>query len=141
MKRRYISLHSIFIVVVELTLLSSCQRSQSTNLPKDSPRQAAVAVPPDIQEMVKQIVHATETFDIPHILSSKHTQRISSAVQDDQKEISVKFLLPNPQGRGEMVRITIIAENSKGQRIGATTISKFVPGTPREREAEEHKRI
>ncbi len=36
-------------------------------------------------------------------------------------------LLPNPQGRSEMVRITIIAATPDGQWVGATTISKFVP--------------
>jgi len=50
-------------------------------------------------------------------------------------------LLPNPQGRGEMVRITVIAVGSAGQWIGATTISKFVPGKHRQEEDEEQELI
>jgi hypothetical protein len=36
-------------------------------------------------------------------------------------------LLPNPQGHSEMVRITVIAEDSAGTWVGATTVSKLVP--------------
>jgi ketosteroid isomerase-like protein len=36
-------------------------------------------------------------------------------------------LLPNPQGLSEMVRITVIAEDSAGKWLGATTVSKLVP--------------
>ena len=46
-------------------------------------------------------------------------------------------LLPNPQGRGEMVRITVIAASLDGQWIGATTVSKFVPGTQKQDKGEE----
>jgi hypothetical protein len=46
-------------------------------------------------------------------------------------------LLPNPHGRSEMVRITVIAANSEGQWIGATTVSKFVPGAPTQKHAKE----
>lgn len=51
-------------------------------------------------------------------------------------------LLPNPQGRSEMVRITIIAAAPDGQWVGATTISKFVPSatppkTPEDAEEEQ----
>jgi hypothetical protein len=46
-------------------------------------------------------------------------------------------LLPNPQGRSEMVRITVIAANSEGQWIGATTVSKFVPGAPTQKQEKE----
>lgn len=42
-------------------------------------------------------------------------------------------LLPNPQGRGEMVRITVIAAASDGTWIGATTVSKLVPGAQRKK--------
>jgi len=40
-------------------------------------------------------------------------------------------LLPNPQGRSEMVRITVIAANPAGKWVGATTVSKLVPGAQR----------
>jgi hypothetical protein len=51
-------------------------------------------------------------------------------------------LLPNPQGRGEMVRITVIAANQDGQWVGATTISRFVLGTRRKKkEAEEDQEL
>ena len=40
-------------------------------------------------------------------------------------------LLPNPQGLSEMVRVTVIAEDFKGDWQGATTISKLVPGIQR----------
>jgi len=50
-------------------------------------------------------------------------------------------LLPNLQKRGEMVRLTIIAANQQGEWLGATTISKFVPGIAHEREAEKQKRL
>lgn len=46
-------------------------------------------------------------------------------------------LLPNPQGRGEMVRITVIAANPEGQWIGATTVSKFVPGVAKQEKGTE----
>ena len=36
-------------------------------------------------------------------------------------------LLRNPQGRSEMVRITVITEDGEGNWVGATTVSKFVP--------------
>jgi len=42
-------------------------------------------------------------------------------------------LIPNPQGRGEMVRITVIAADTDGKWVGATTVSKFVPGLPRKK--------
>jgi len=42
-------------------------------------------------------------------------------------------LLPNPQGRSEMVRITVIAADPAGKWLGATTVSKFVPGMPRKK--------
>jgi hypothetical protein len=37
-------------------------------------------------------------------------------------------LTRNPQGRGEMVRITVITEDGEGNWVGATTVSKYVPG-------------
>lgn len=46
-------------------------------------------------------------------------------------------LLPNPQGRSEMVRITVIAATPEGQWIGATTISKFVPDGKKKNKEEE----
>lgn len=42
-------------------------------------------------------------------------------------------LIPNPQGRGEMVRITVITADADGKWIGATTVSKFVPGHQRKK--------
>ena len=36
-------------------------------------------------------------------------------------------LLRNPQGRSEMVRLTVVTEDSEGNWVGATTVSKFVP--------------
>lgn len=41
-------------------------------------------------------------------------------------------LMRNPQGRGEMVRVTVITEDPGGKWLGATTISKFVPGIGKE---------
>lgn len=46
-------------------------------------------------------------------------------------------LLRNPQGRSEMVRITVITEDSEGNWVGATTVSKFVPAPPGEEDQEE----
>ncbi|MGE0680311.1 MAG: hypothetical protein AB7P69_05310, partial [Candidatus Binatia bacterium] len=46
-------------------------------------------------------------------------------------------LLPNPQGRSEMVRLTVIAANPEGQWIGATTVSKFVPGVSQQEQGKE----
>lgn len=47
-------------------------------------------------------------------------------------------LLPNSQGRSEMVRVTVIAAARDGQWVGATTISKFVPeGTQQKKEDEQ----
>lgn len=37
-------------------------------------------------------------------------------------------LLRNPPGHNEMVRITVITEDPEGKWLGATTISKFIPG-------------
>jgi len=45
-------------------------------------------------------------------------------------------LLRNPRGRSEMVRITVIVEDREGNWVGATTVSKFIPGSPQEKEAE-----
>ena len=45
-------------------------------------------------------------------------------------------LLPNPQGRSEMVRITVIATDPAGKWIGATTVSKLVPGAQRKKKGE-----
>ena len=50
-------------------------------------------------------------------------------------------LLPNPQGRGEMVRVTVIAATPDGEWLGATTVSRFIPGAPREGKAQEQKRL
>ena len=287
MKCRLIAPRTICIFAVGIALLPSCQRSQPLNLPQDSPRQAAVTVPPDLQEAVAQFTHAIETFDLPHILeayaedflsgsgrskedirkvftqlrarnvklkvektvienteeekASLRTQirlrymdyfrdlgegevvitdvlrhalrkdesgwkihaddrvstyregrfgprspnaqldvpsqlptnsqyRVTVTVQREQNTqyqvmvgnyaedpsvlpppdlvtslpedgVLQAHLLPNPQGRGEMVRLTLIAENPKGQWIGATTISKFIPNALREQEAEKQKRL
>jgi ketosteroid isomerase-like protein len=46
-------------------------------------------------------------------------------------------LLPNPQGRSEMVRVTVIAAAADGHWIGATTISKFVPAGERKEKMDE----
>jgi hypothetical protein len=43
-------------------------------------------------------------------------------------------LLRNPPGRSEMVRITVIAEDPNGTWVGATTVSKLVPGVQREKQ-------
>ena len=40
-------------------------------------------------------------------------------------------LLPNPQGVSEMVRVTVIAADVRGDWQGATTVSKLVPGVQR----------
>ena len=40
-------------------------------------------------------------------------------------------LLPNPQGVSEMVRVTVIAANVRGDWQGATTVSRLVPGVQR----------
>ena len=285
MKRRHIFWHTL-IVVSGFILLSSCQRSQPPDQPQDSPRQAAVAVPADLQDTINQFVHAVENFDILHILDAyaedfrsgsgrskedihriftqlrsrnvklkiekaviENTQDKSASLRtqirlrypdsfrnlgegevvitdvlqhalrkneagwkiytDDRvstyregrfgprspnaqldvpsqlptnseytvtvtvrREQDVDYqvmvgnyaedqtilpppdfvtplpdsgvlqtqLLPNPQGRGEMVRITIIAGDREGQWLGATTISKFVPGTSHQQEAGQQKR-
>ena len=46
-------------------------------------------------------------------------------------------LLCNPQGRSEMVRITVITEDSEGNWVGATTISKFVPAPSAKEDSED----
>jgi hypothetical protein len=45
-------------------------------------------------------------------------------------------LTRNPQGRGEMVRITVITEDGNGNWVGATTVSKYVPGLSTEEDDE-----
>lgn len=50
-------------------------------------------------------------------------------------------LIPNPQGRSEMVRITIIAVASDGQWVGATTISKFVPGATQKKKTDDEQEL
>jgi hypothetical protein len=273
MKQRLIPLRSLFVFTVGLVLISSCQRSQPTEPPQDSPSQPAVVIPPDLQETVDRLVRAAEAFDIPHLLDAyaedflsgtgrtkdsirevfaqfrknnvklkvektdlesiesetaslrtqfrlrymdhfrdlgegevvitdvlRHTLRKENSgwkihaderlftyregrfgshppnvqldvpdhlptsleyvvtvkvLQESETEYQVMVgnyaedpvilpppdiitsppedgilrmnLLPNPQGRSEMVRITVIAANSEGQWIGATTVSKFVP--------------
>lgn len=44
----------------------------------------------------------------------------------------------NPSGHSEMVRITVIAEDREGNFVGATTVSKFVPGLRHSKETEEN---
>lgn len=289
MKQRLIALQRLFVFTVGLVLVSSCQRSEPTNPPQDSPLQPAVAVPPDLQETVDRLVRAAEAFDIPHLLDVyaedflsgtgrtkenirevftqlrknhvtlevekadlesiendkaflrtqfrlrymdhfrtlgegevvvtdilKHALRKENAGwkihaderlftyregrfgphppnvqldvpdrlpldleyvvtitvrQENATEYQVMVgnyaedpaippppdivasppedgilrvnLLPNPQGRSEMVRITVLAVTSEGQWIGATTISKFVPGAPtrKQEKAEEQEPI
>lgn len=41
-------------------------------------------------------------------------------------------LVPNPQGLSDMVRITVIAADLAGNWLGATTLSKLVPGARRQ---------
>jgi hypothetical protein len=41
-------------------------------------------------------------------------------------------LIPNPQGVNEMVRVTVIVVDATGDWLGATTISKLVPGAQRQ---------
>jgi hypothetical protein len=43
-------------------------------------------------------------------------------------------LTRNPHGRGEMVRITVITEDGNENWVGATTVSKYVPGLSTEEE-------
>jgi|GEM_PF-4383029 len=43
----------------------------------------------------------------------------------------------NPSGRSEMVRITVIVEDQEGNFVGATTVSKFVPGLRQGKETED----
>jgi hypothetical protein len=45
-------------------------------------------------------------------------------------------LTRNPQGRGEMVRVTVITEDGEGNWVGATTVSKYVPGLSTEEDDE-----
>ena len=46
-------------------------------------------------------------------------------------------LIRNPQGRSEMVRITVITEDGEGNWVGATTVSKFVPAPSGEGDPED----
>ena len=46
-------------------------------------------------------------------------------------------LLRNPPGHNEMVRVTVITEDPEGKWLGATTISKFVPGVGKESDEEQ----
>lgn len=46
------------------------------------------------------------------------------------------YLLRNPQERSEMVRVTVITEDSEGNWVGATTVSKFVPAPSGEEDPE-----
>lgn len=47
----------------------------------------------------------------------------------------------NPKGRSEMVRITVIVEDQEGAWIGATTVSKFIPGLQQGKEDEEDQAV
>jgi hypothetical protein len=53
----------------------------------------------------------------------------------EQEPLTVT-LTRNPQGRGEMVRITVITEDGIGNWVGATTVSKYVPGLSTEEDDE-----
>lgn len=289
MKQRLIALQGLFIFTVGLVLVSSCQRSQPTAPPPDSPLQLAIAVPPALQEIVDRFVRAAEAFDIPQLLDMYAEDFLSGtgrtkesirevftqlrknnvkleieradleSVENDRASLRTQFrlryrdrfrilgegevvvtdilkhalrrehadwkihaderlftyregrfglhppnvqldvpdrlplnleygvtitvrqenateyqvmvgnyaedpailpppdivasppedgilrvnLLPNPQGRSEMVRITVIAATVEGQWIGATTVSKFVPGalTQKQEQAEEREPI
>jgi hypothetical protein len=50
-------------------------------------------------------------------------------------------LIPNPRGLSEMVRITVIAADLTGQWLGATTVSKLVPGVQRQYHAPVQKAV
>ncbi len=50
-------------------------------------------------------------------------------------------LLPNPQGRSEMVRITVIAASPAGKWVGATTVSKLVLGVQRKKKGESQEMV
>ena len=53
----------------------------------------------------------------------------------EQEPLTVT-LTRNPQGRGEMVRITVITEDGIGNWVGATIVSKYVPGLSTEEDDE-----
>jgi ketosteroid isomerase-like protein len=70
----------------------------------------------EYQVMVGNYVEDPATLPPPDIVTSLPDDGVLHA-----------HLLPNPQGRSEMVRVTVIAAAGDGQWVGATTISKFVP--------------
>lgn len=50
-------------------------------------------------------------------------------------------LVRNPKGRSEMVRITVIVEDQGENFVGATTVSKFIPGPQQEKAADEDEAV
>lgn len=91
------------------------------SLPEDLEYPVTVTVRPE-QDFDYQVMMGNYVED-PSILPPPD---IVTTLPDDG--VLRAQLIRNPQGRSEMVRITIIAVSSDGQWIGATTISKFVPG-------------
>ncbi len=80
----------------------------------------------DYQVMVGNYVEDPAVLPPPDIVT---------ALPDDG--ILRAHLLPNPQGRSEMVRVTVIAAAADGHWVGATTVSKFVPEGAQSQKEEE----
>lgn len=100
------------------------------SLPEDLEYPITVTVRPeqglDYQVMVGNYVEDPSILPPPDIVTSLPEDGVLHAQ-----------LIRNPQGRSEMVRITIITVSSDGEWIGATTISKFVPGITQQKKTED----
>jgi hypothetical protein len=107
-------------------------------VPKELPTapQYPVKVQVQRQEDIEYQVMLGNYAEDPAILPPPD---IVTALPDDGM-LNAK-LLRNPQGRSEMVRITVIAADPTGQWVGATTVSKFVPGAQRQTPDEEEQKL
>lgn len=100
------------------------------SLPEDLEYPVTVTVRPE-QDFDYQVMMGNYVED-PSILPPPD---IVTTLPDDG--VLRAQLIRNPQGRSEMVRVTIIAVSSDGQWIGATTISKFVPGETQKKKTDD----
>jgi ketosteroid isomerase-like protein len=103
-------------------------------------------LPSDLQYPVKVVVRREEGTDYQVLLGNYAEDPAFLPPPDivaplPEDGILQANLLPNPQGRSEMVRITVIAADPAGKWVGATTVSKLVPGARRKKTGESREMV
>lgn len=103
--------------------------------------------PPNLELLVPEAVPADPTYPVRvvvrrevgktyHVMIGNYTEDpgvlpppdVATALPADGA-LTVT-LIPNPRRLSEIVRVTVISADARGQWVGAATLSKLVPGTP-----------